>query len=396
MRQLGLEIVSLDEEALVHLPAEIYYSRRLSPDAMACVSRLFAWGQDNVELWQQYPHRPAEIKIHSTGNPRIDLLRPEIRRFYETEIDLLRRKYGDYILINTNFNHVNAFYSSMNLFQPVKNKVEMPKFGRAAKGMTLAYAQGLWAHKKAVFDDFQRLISALGGAFPDFTIIVRPHPTENQQLYAMIADQCKRVKVTNEGNVVPWLMGAKALIHNGCTTGVEAYVLRIPAISYRATVNEEYDNGFYRLPNMLSHQCFDFEQLRAVLQRILAGELGAADDDQRKALIDHYLVAQNGPLACERIVDIFGDMLKNRSEASAPGLRDRLEGWYRATRRGLKKRRKSKRPDSHLKPEYQRHRYPQISLEEVRRRLSRFQQILGDKAELRVDRIFKKSFRISP
>jgi hypothetical protein len=171
--------------------------------------------------------------------------------------------------------------------------------------------------------------------------------------------------------------------------------MRVPAISYRATINEAYDNGFYRLPNKLSHQSFDFEELRVMLQRILAGDLGAADGDQREALIDHNLVAQDGPLACERMVDVFEDMLESRSESSAPGLRDRLEGWYRATRRGLKKRHKSHRRGSHLKPEYQRHRYPEISLEEVRRRILRFQQILGDKKELRAERIFKQSFRIS-
>jgi len=157
MRQLGLEIVTLDEEALVHLPPETYYSRRLSPEAMAYVSRLFAWGEDNAELWRKYPKRPAEIPIHLTGNPRIDLLRPEIRSFYEKEVNVLRGKYGDYILVNTNFNHVNAFYPSMNLFQSVENHEEEPKFGRAAKGMTLEYAQGLWAHKRAVFEDFQKL-----------------------------------------------------------------------------------------------------------------------------------------------------------------------------------------------------------------------------------------------
>ena len=250
-------------------------------------------------------------------------------------------------------------------------------------------------NKKAVFEDFQRLISALDGAFSDFTIIVRPHPTENQAVYQRIADQCERVHVTNEGNVVPWLMGTKALIHNGCTTGVEAYVMHVPAISYRATINESYDNGFYRLPNMLSHQCFNFEELREILQRILAGELGAADGDQREALIDHYLVAQDGPLACDRIVDVFEDMLEDRSESSAPGLRDRLEGWYRATRRGLKKRSKSHRRGSHLKPEFQQHRYPDISFEDVRRRISRFQKVLGHKKELKTERIFKKFFRIS-
>ena len=395
MRQLGLEIVTLDEEALVHLPPEIYYSRRLSPDAMAYVSRLFAWGQDNAELWRQYSQFPAGATIHITGNPRNDMLRPEIRGFYEMEVNELRRNYGDFILVNTNFNHVNAYYPSMNLFQPAKNHGEEPKFGRAAKGMTLEYAQGLWAHKQAVFEDFQRLIPALDKAFSDYTIIVRPHPTENQEVYQRIADQCERVRVTNEGNVVPWLMGAKALIHNGCTTGVEAYVMRVPAVSYRATINKVYDDGFYRLPNMLSHQCFDFEELRVMLQRILAGELGAADGDQREALIDHYLVAQDGPLACDRIVDVFEDMLENRSESSEPGLRDRIEGWYRATRRGLKKRYKSHRRGSHLKPEFQRHRYPEISLEEVRMRISRIQQIIDDKRELKTELVFNQFFRIS-
>jgi surface carbohydrate biosynthesis protein len=395
MRQLGLEIVSLDEEALVHLPDEIYYSRRLSPDAMAYVSRLFAWGQDNAELWRQYPRFPDGATIHITGNPRIDILRPEMRGFYKAEVNELRRNYGEFILINTNFNHVNAFYPSMNLFQPVKNQGQQPKLGRAAKGMTLEYAQGLWAHKQAVFEDFQRLIPDLEKTFSDHTVIVRPHPTENQEVYQRIADQCEHVRVTNVGNVIPWLMGAKALIHNGCTTGVEAYVLGVPAISYRVTINEVYDNLFYRLPNMLSHQCFDFGELRVQLQKTLAGDLEIANGDQRKELVDHYLAAQEGPLACERIVDVFEDMVASRSESSGIGLRDRLEGWYRATRRGLKKRYKSHRLSSHLKPEFLRHRYPEISLGEVRDRISRLQRILGHKKKIRAERIFKQCFRIS-
>ena len=195
MRQLGLKIVTLDEEALVHLPAEIYYSRRLSPEAMAYVSRLFAWGQDNADLWRQYPHCPRNVQIHVTGNPRNDMLRPEIRSIYARKVEDLRRQYGDYILVNTNFNHVNAFHASMNLFTPPKNPDEEPAFGRAARGMTRAYAEGLRRHKQAVFEDFQALIPKLDRALPDHTIIVRPHPTENQQIYQQIAARCQRVHV---------------------------------------------------------------------------------------------------------------------------------------------------------------------------------------------------------
>ena len=39
MQKLGHQIVTWDEEALVHLPAAMYYSRRLSPVAMELVDR---------------------------------------------------------------------------------------------------------------------------------------------------------------------------------------------------------------------------------------------------------------------------------------------------------------------------------------------------------------------
>jgi surface carbohydrate biosynthesis protein len=395
MSDLGHKIMTLDEEALVHLPPETYFSRRVSPVAIKYVSHLLAWGPDNAELWREYPHLPEDIQIHITGNPRGDLLRPEMRPFYEKEAAQIRDTYGEFILINTNFNHVNAFYPSMNLFHPVSSPGEKPRFGRAAKGMSQEYAEGFRRHKQAIFETFKQLVPAIDQAFPDYTIVVRPHPIENQEIYHTIAARCERVRVTNEGNIVPWLMTARALIHNGCTTGVEAYVLRVPAISYRATVDDYYDLGFYRLPNLLSYQCFDFEELQATLGKIIAGELGTADGEKRKELIDHYLAAQDGPLACERMVDVLEEMLEGRSKLPKPDWRHRLMGCYRATRLGLKRHYKSYFSRSHITPQFQRHRYPEISLEQVRARVLRFQQILGDTSELKLEQIVNQIYHIS-
>jgi len=392
--KLGHEIVTWDEEALVHLPSEMYFSRRLSPSTMKYITHLFAWGENNAELWRQYPELPAGLPIHITGNPRSDMLRPEMHPFYKNEVKKLHSAYGDFILINTNFNHVNAFSPVQNLFQPLKNSEEEPTFGKAARGMSREYAEGLRDHKRAIFKDFQRLIPALEQTFPHYTIVVRPHPTESQEIYNRISAQCERVQVTNEGNVVPWLMATKALIHNGCTTGVEAYFMGVPAISYRATVNDYYDYGFYRLPNLLSHQCFDFEELRLTLGKILAGKLGPAAGDERRALFDHYLTAQDGQLACERIVDVLEEIMEGRSEPPKPALPNRLGGWCRANRRRLIKRVKAYIPGSHNRQKFQRHRYPGISLEELRTRLKRFQQILGDEKELKTDQIFDHIFQI--
>jgi len=396
LRKLGHEIVAWDEEALVHLPPETYFSRRLSPEAMGYLSHLFAWGLDNAELWRQYPKLPPEVPIHITGNPRNDMLRPEMRGFFADDVEKVRNAYGDFILINTNFNHINAFYPVQSLFLQVNKPGEAPKFGRAARGMTREFAEGFRDHKQAIFKDFKRLIPTLEEAFPDYNIVVRPHPTEKHEIYHEIAARCERVHVTNEGNVIPWLMAAKALIHNGCTTGVEAYVMRVPAISYRSTVNDYYDFGFYQLPNRLSHQCFDFEELQTTLRSILAGEIGATDGNESKVLIDQHLAATSGSLACERIVEVIEKITADRSRLPEPTLKDQVDGRLRATIRRLEKRFLSYLPDSHNRPEFHRHRYPGISLEEVRERVLRIKQALGDSEKVAVDQISSEIFQIGP
>ena len=396
IHKLGHQIVSWDEEALVHLPAEMYFSRRLSPLTMKYLSHLFAWGEDNAELWRQYPELPVGLTIHITGNPRNDMLRPEMHAFYEREVDEIRNLYGEFILINTNFNHVNSFSPVQNLFQPVKKLGDEAVFGKAARGMTREYAEGFRDHKTAIFEDFQRLIPLLEKEFPSYTIVVRPHPTESQDIYKRIAAQCQRVRVTNEGNVVPWLMATRALIHNGCTTGVEAFIMGVPAISFRATVNDFYDHGFYRLPNLLSHQCFDLEELSITLEKILAGELDAANGEERKALVEHHLAATEGPLACERIIGVLEEIMKDGPERAKPALPDRVGGWWIANGRRFIKRAKAYLPGPHNRPKFQRHRFPGISLGELHDRLRRFQNLLGYEEEPRVRQLYSDIFQITP
>jgi surface carbohydrate biosynthesis protein len=396
MRHLGHAIAAWDEEALVHLPAETYYSRRLSPTAMGYVSHFFAWGEDNAQLWRQYPHLPQGAAIEVTGNPRNDLLRPELHAYYDRDVDAIKKTYGDFILVNTNFNHVNAFSSVQNLFKPSEKPGEPPPFGRAAKGMSRAYAEGLRDHKQAVFEDFQRMIPALDAAFPNYRIIVRPHPTESQKIYQDIAARCQRVTVTNDGNVVPWLLASKALVHNSCTTGVEAQVMGVPAITYRASIDETYDFGFYRLPNLTSYPCFNLDELITNLKQILNGDFNPANwGDDRQQLIQHYMAAQDGPLACERMLDVLEKLSQSRQDSPKPGVGTRLSGWSLWAVRTLIKRYKDSRPGSHNKPEFQRHRYPEVALDDIRERASRFQQLLGYPNEVKVERFSGQFFKIN-
>jgi len=395
MSKLGYKIVALDEDALVHLPQDTYFSRRFSPKALQYISHLFAWGAENAELWLQYQHLPGQTAVHVTGNPRGDLLRPELRFYYEQDVLKLRRTYGDFILVNTNFKHVNCFAPINNLFQPVRRVGEEPKLGRAAMGMSQEFAEGLRDHKQAIFEDFQRLIPKLARSFQDYKIVVRPHPSENSKVYQKIAAQYERVQVIGKGNVIPWLMASKALVHNGCTTGVEAFVLGVPAISYRATVNDRYDLGFFGLPNQLSHECFNFEHLKDTLDKILAGAIEPGDGHERKAFMDRHMAAQEGPLACERIVNVLAGIKQGQSELRETSLRNRLEVRYKITKRNLKRRFKLFFQDHSNNTEFVRHRYPDISMDQLRQRVSFFQHMLNIDKTLRSEEIFDQIFSIS-
>ena len=101
MHKLGCKIVAWDEEGLVHDSPETYYETRLSSESLKHVSHLFAWGQENAELWHQYPNLPSGTPIHTTGNPRGDMLRPDISIYYEEKVQDLRQACGNFILINT-------------------------------------------------------------------------------------------------------------------------------------------------------------------------------------------------------------------------------------------------------------------------------------------------------
>jgi hypothetical protein len=145
----------------------------------------------------------------------------------------------------------------------------------------------------------------------------------------------------------------------------------------------------------MSHQCFDFNQLRDILHKILKGNAGVANGDERKALIGNHIAAQEGALACERMVDVLeklSDITKNSTETS---IANQLACW--ALSKGLKIARgiKSKLPGSHNRPEFQRHRYPGIALEELKAKALRFQQLLGIDAKLKIEQISDVMFRIN-
>lgn len=383
LRALGHEIVAYDEDGLVRAPDHEYYRWRLSPVTVGQVRHLMAWGEDDARVLRAYEgYRGAPI--HVTGNPRVDLMRPDLREYYRPEVDAIRARFGDFVLVNTNFNKVNHFFAGLS---QLKQAAEAT--GRASAH---AFEVGKGHHKLALFRAFQDMVPRLCQALPGHAVVLRPHPEENHGPWLDLAARCPNLRVVNEGNAVPWLMATKALVANSCTTMVESAVLGVPTVNFAPVSSEEYD---YELPNSLSHWVVSVDDLCEMVASMVRGEVGALDPGKRRALLDPHLAALDGPLAADRMVDVLVAAGYLDGPPPAAPLLSHARGWLRNEARAVKKRINMRRPGHRNNIVYHAHRFPDISVAEVRDRVARFGRLLNRFADVRVERHGAHTFRFS-
>jgi surface carbohydrate biosynthesis protein len=382
LRNLGYEIVACDEEALLRPPDDLYFERRVSPDTYGMISNLFAWGPENADLFRRCPGYNG-APIHVTGNPRIDLIRPELRAYFQADVEAIRRRYGDYLLINTNFGTVNHRVPNLSWL----SFVELSEDGEDSADFKVAHTR----HRLALFGRFKSVLPRIASAFPDLSIVIRPHPLEDHGPWRQAATGYPSVHVVHEGNAIPWLRGARAVIQNNCTTAIEAYVLERPVVSYRPVLSERLDSP---LTNALSYQADDDDTLCDVLREIMDRELGVYDSPDQREIIEQNLAALDGPLASDRIVDVLEAMESSGSSRPPRSAFRHAHGWIQTHTRTVEKSFRTWIPGDKNNLGYQAQRFPGLSLEEVRTRVATFGELLGRFADLSVDQLSRNIFQI--
>ena len=383
LERLGHSIVCGDEEALVYASPESYLHSKVAAATLRKASALLAWGPENARIWRSYSGFHG-APIHVTGNPRVDLLRPELRPFFAPTVQALRKRFAPFVLINTNFSRLNHYF-------PGQSRQRRKLEAGAAEGLENENLDvGLAAHKSRLFRHFLDMVPALGRAFPDHTIVVRPHPSEKQETWRQAEREHPNVRVVHEGNVAPWLLASEVLIHNGCTTAVEAYVAGTQAIAYQPVTSDRFD---LQLPNLLSYRAYDLDELLGLVKSHLHGGLPpTTETEEREKLIDRYVTSRSGKFASERVVDALAS---HPVGGERPPLAPYLLARTAAGTRSLMQRCEAHVPGHHNNLKYLRHMFPGVALPEVESSISTFGRLLdrfgGVKARCLYENVFELS-----
>lgn len=384
--KLGFKLVAYDEEGLAPFNADEYQKRRVSVDSLKPLDYFFAWGTWQQEvIVQKAPF--AQHKVIPVGHPRMDLTRRELRAFYDDEVKRLQAQYGRFILINTNFSFYNHFKGRD--FEVILR--EKAKAGKVVDERQHAYYMRVSEHKKALFYEFADMVVRLHQRFPDVSIILRPHPSEDHEYWRQTLPQHARIQVVHEGSVLPWILAAEVMIHNSCTTGIEGYLLEQPVLSYRPVQAEELE---IPLPNMLSEQVLTIDTLLDRVEWYLMNNdtRQPSADAEKRAIVSRYITGIEGPLACDRIVEHLN---KLTFSPISPGMFSyQLYTKLKGVKATLAKKLVAQHASSATKLEYRRQKFPGLNMDELHRAIAKFRNVSGRFADIRLTQLEEDVFQI--
>ena len=390
LNNLGHTLAGSDEEAIVYCSPEVYVKEKLGTEVFPQPKLFFAWGPENSRIWKMQ-HNYNHMPIHITGNPRTDLLRPELRSYWSDQVEAIRKQYGRIILINTNF-------GKLNHFRPNKGDERKALDRAALSPLKVDESElGMAKHRLALFHCFQEMVGKIAEAFPAHTVLIRPHPSESHESWIQAAKGCSNVHVHIEGHVIPWLLAADCIIHNSCTTGFEGYVLGRPVYAYQPIASEQFDK---KLPNTLSHKATSCEELIALIETSLASAPVAENSEapEKSQLIENFIAALQGPFACERIVSIL-EKFDDTSLPLPPKLKTvmvaKTHAFSRKVRRKFNAKFRLGDQNRAQRYDYLKHIFPEIDLYQIEKRINSFQHVLGRFHKIGVRALNKSIFEIS-
>ena len=287
--------------------------RSYQPESAPFFDYFFVFGEKIREaIIRDLPYiRPGQVLV--TGEPRFDLLREKYHHYFRQQLEVIQRSYGNYVLINTSFGLSNSVLGEEGIRKFLETTLDIPDEQRHL--YLLKHQEG-----KVIMKAFVDLVRRLSGIFPETNFVVRPHPDEDQKVYRDAFAGCSNVYVKGEGNVHPWIIAARAVIHHDCTTGMESVMAGKPVISYIPRMDESITAW---LPVYLSIACSKEEEVMAVLREFLNDSAAKRyhPDEEKEEVFRSYFInysQEAGLLLSEALLQAYGEISCSRSVS--PGL----------------------------------------------------------------------------
>jgi surface carbohydrate biosynthesis protein len=310
-RQVGHRVMVLEEELLAH--TDKGYVVAMCADGIfdAC-DLILADGQFAHDVIK--PLSGNKVPVVISGNGRVDLLKPRLRELFQPQIDAIRDRHGDFVLVNTNFSVLKSVHGSVDEVTRIQVG---GGFVKQNDPKSLQNWQDYLANENANYTAMLDAINSLAKRRPSQKIIVRPHPGESLARWEGEFKQYPNVSVIREGAHIPWTLACRLLLHTSCTTGFEAHVAGKIALSLVPLPSWITDSMISNHINPVFGKAADLVE---ATEKILDG--GAPPAAQAAKTLERFIWNCNENMGTHRIADLLVEGLPSPRPTPLSPLQD--------------------------------------------------------------------------
>jgi surface carbohydrate biosynthesis protein len=305
-REYGHRVVAVNEEAMA-LCSKLSIALETTQEIFEQIDRLCAQGDNERDAYLEYFSDVAE-RISVTGNGRVELLSLRHRHRQFKARDAIRREHGRFILVNTNYGYINTEFGMPEDF--IRHVIRVGVLNPTNQCEVDMY-RDRFAFEQKNMKAFWEMIPALRLRYPGHLVVLRPHPSENHERWRRLVGKIPGVLIAGEGALVPWILASDILIHNTCTTGLEAMLLKHPVVAYCPFTNA-YEAEL--TPNFVTPRVETFDALTDAIDAALANPRGTTERQAQAAesmVLQHYAEAFEGEATgriLAQIEEVAGDL----------------------------------------------------------------------------------------
>lgn len=212
----GWTFGALDEEGLLPVNLERFAKYRFSTESAEVFEDVFFFGEAQKNIFEDIYGTNDSFVV--SGNPRTDMWQANCYDIHDETMRKIKESYGDFVLIPLNF----SLYTNKE-----RNTVLSHDH--------LKYKQSIAKNSEFLFDSFCKLAERLA-IEANINVVMRPHPADNpdtvKDLMFKHGVRSDRVSCIGTNEVFPWISASKLVIHNCCTTSLEAGFLGTPVVTY--------------------------------------------------------------------------------------------------------------------------------------------------------------------
>jgi len=306
LKQSGHLIAANDEEAM-GLADQEYIARDIAPEIHEYCDLYLSQGPIHAEIIKRRTGAPDQ-RVAVVGNPRLDLLRDPFRAAYVKAGNANRERYGDYVLVNTNHGCFNTAWGSREAYLDVQVRIGWIDRNKP---------EDMELFERHIIDDeanFQvnlDTVKLLRKTRPNTSVIIRPHQAERLDTWKELFADDPGVKVLREGSHLGWMLGAKIMLNTGCTTGLEAAVVRSPVLNVLPESGKALlQNSF--LSNHVNVTAIGATEAARVVQEVVDGNSGILEEGAlgRAALLREHYAGIEGPYSHEGFAEAIDALLR--------------------------------------------------------------------------------------